>query len=94
MILRIATEGQYELKGAALQTLDEMDDAILAALEKSDAPGFQKALEQVLDLVRAEGTRLPDVSLMESDLILPPPDITLAQARALFTDYPRNLVNV
>ncbi|HHW10951.1 MAG TPA: hypothetical protein GXX29_13370 [Firmicutes bacterium] len=91
MIVRIATEGQYELKGPALAALDEMDDHILDAVEKNDSQAFEKALSEVLCHIRANGTRLPDSSLLESDLIMPPPDTTLEEARHLFADYPREL---
>lgn len=40
MIIRIATEGQYELKGEALQKLDDIDNDILIALEKGNATQF------------------------------------------------------
>jgi len=92
MIIRIATEGQYELKGEALQKLDDIDNDILAAIEKENAAQFRQALEQVLNLVRAQGIRLPDTVLKESDLILPPPDTSLEQARSLFADYPHHLL--
>lgn len=92
MIIRISTEGQYELRGEALARLDDMDDHMLDAISQSDAEAFHKAFATVLGLVRSEGTRLPDASLCESDLILPPPDITLEEAQDLFTDYPRQLL--
>ncbi|MGI6082796.1 MAG: PspA-associated protein PspAA [Limnochordia bacterium] len=92
MIIRIATEGQYELRGEALAKLDALDDLVLDAIAKSDAEAFEKSLNTVFSHVRSQGTRLPDNSLHESDLILPPPDTTLAEARELFADYPRDLL--
>ncbi|MGI6544632.1 MAG: PspA-associated protein PspAA [Limnochordia bacterium] len=92
MIIRIATEGQYELRGAALAELDDLDDAILAAIEQNQADQFQDALAKVVELIRTKGTRLPDASLQESDLILPPPDVSLNEARDMFTDYPQDLL--
>jgi hypothetical protein len=92
MIIRIATEGQYEVKGAALTKLDDMDNKVLAAIADSMPEAFKDALTQVLSFIRGEGTRLPDASLQESDLILPPPDITFEEARQLFADYPQDLV--
>jgi hypothetical protein len=91
VIIRISTEGQYELRGEALTKLDDMDNLVLDAVAKSDTEAFVKSLADVLSHVRSEGTRLPDTSLCESDLILPPPDISLEEARELFADYPRDL---
>jgi hypothetical protein len=92
VIVRIATEGQYELKGQALAQLDEMDNQVLDAISGNTAERFQEAFAQVLNLIRSAGTRLPDASLKESDLILPPPDTSFAEACELFADYPRDLL--
>ena len=37
-------------------------------------------------LVESEGSRLPDDYLGASDLVIPPPDLTLDEARELFTE--------
>jgi len=92
MIVRIATEGQYELRGQALDELDSADDALLDAIEAGDETAFARELTRVLEIVRTRGRRLADDELKESDLVLPPPDTTLEEARGLFRDYPRNLV--
>ena len=92
MIIRIATEGHDELRGEALARLDELDDLVLDAIAKNDAEAFEESLNAVFSHVRSQGTRLPDNSLHESDLILPPPDTTLDEARELFADYPRHLL--
>jgi hypothetical protein len=41
--------------------------------------------EQMLDLVRREGSPLGDDELEESDVILPPPDISFVEAGSEFT---------
>lgn len=92
MIVRIATEGQYELRGQALDELDSADDALLDAIEAGDEAAFARELAHVLEIVRTRGRRLGDDELEESDLVLPPPDTTLEEARELFRSYPRDLV--
>lgn len=91
MIIRIATEGQYKVKGSALARLDELDDAVLDAIEEGDEQAFAEALTAVVQLIRTEGEPLDDSDLEESDLIVPPPDTTLEEARELFVSYPRSL---
>jgi len=93
VIVRIATEGQYELGGEALARLDEADNALLEAVEAGDEEAFRRELGRVLELVRQLGRRLGDGELRESDLILPPPDMTLAEARQLLSGYPRDLLD-
>lgn len=92
MIIRISTEGQYELSGSALAHLDEEDNALLDAIEKGDEQAFQEHLSRVLEIIRTQGRRLDDRELRESDLVLPPPDTTLEEARHLFAGYPRDLL--
>jgi len=91
VIIRIATEGQYQLKGDALSKLDEIDNRLLDAIETGDEATFREALDAVLSLIRSEGQRLSDTELKESDLIVAPPDTTLEEARDLFAGYPRDL---
>ncbi len=92
MIIRISTEGQYELSGAALAHLDQEDDALLDAVAKGDESAFHEHLTRVLQIVRTQGRRLDDRELRESDLVLPPPDTTLEEARELLAGYPRELL--
>ncbi len=92
MIIRIATEGQYKLSGDTLAELDRLDDHLLDAIADNNAANFDSNFREVLALIRGQGTKLLDTELMESDLILPAPDITLEEARELFAAYPRELV--
>lgn len=92
MIIRILTEGQYRVENEALSELDRLDDELLDAVAEGDAEEFHKRFQEVLALIRGRGTKVPDTELVESDLILPAPDTTLAEARELFDHYPRNLL--
>ena len=85
MIVRIATEGQYELGGDDEATLNELDSQAVAACQGTDEQQFQDVFGRLLDFVRTHGQALRDDSLEASNLILPPPDTTLEEARAEFT---------
>lgn len=91
MIIRIQGEGQYELTGDALAQLDEIDNSVLEAIDAGDEKGFKEALGSVLAHIRGNGRRLADTELKQSDIIVPPGDISLADARTLLADYPREL---
>ncbi len=84
MIIRITTEGQYNLPGSFVDRLNEIDNQLVDAVEAADRSGFGGLLAQMLDLVREHGSPLPVDELVESDLILPAPDITLEEAQVLF----------
>ena len=85
MIVRIATESQYRLPEDDAETLNELDNDAVAAVEAGDEDRFHEVFEQMLDLVRRAGTPLDDDELEESDVILPPPDISFVEAAEEFT---------
>ena len=84
MIVRISSEGQYNLPGSYIDRLNEIDNALVEAVEAEDQTAFETLLKQMLDLVREHGEPVPVEELLESDLILPEPDLTLREAEELF----------
>ncbi len=84
MIVRIMTEGQYMLPGSYIDRLNAIDDKIVDFVAKGDGKNFDVHLKKMLDLVRQKGKPVPWDELMESDLVLPQPDITLEEAKKLF----------
>ena len=86
MIVRILGEGQWELADAHLEPLNALDAAVEQAIEAGDHPAFTQGLVALLDVVRQQGTRLEDDSLVDSDVILPMSDATLEEVQALLTD--------
>jgi hypothetical protein len=85
VIVRIATEGQYRLPDDDADRLNELDNEVVAAVEAGDEDRFHELFEQMLDLVRSDGHELDDDELEESDVILPPPDISFIEAAEEFT---------
>ena len=86
MIVRILGEGQFDVPDSELDRLNELDSRVEAAVEKGDNGAFVAALAELLDSVRAAGQPLPDDSLEDSDLILPPGDATIDEVRELLED--------
>lgn len=84
MIVRITNEGQYNLPGAYIDELNNIDNELVEAVEAEDDPAFQALLAKMLGLVRDHGSPVPIDELVESDLILPEPDLTLIEAEELF----------
>jgi hypothetical protein len=86
MIVRILGEGQWELSDEQLGSLNELDSAVESAVDGGDEDTFRQSLEALLDAVRSTGVPLPDESLEDSDLILPPSDATIDEVRELLND--------
>ena len=85
MIVRIATEGQYELPDEDADRLNDLDNEVVAAVEAGDEERFHELFEQMLDLVRTDGQALEEDDLEGSDVILPPPDLSFDEAKNEFT---------
>jgi hypothetical protein len=86
VIVRIALEGQYRLAENQLPRLHELDAEVVAAAASADAELFERRFAELLDFVRT-GELLDDAHLGPSDAILPPPDVSLAEAtRELSTE--------
>jgi hypothetical protein len=85
MIVRVSGEGQFRLPDEDATRLNELDNEAVAAADSGDERGFRELWEQMLALVEADGEALPDDELVESDVILPPRDITFEEARAEFS---------
>jgi hypothetical protein len=87
MIVRVSTEGQYEIEDGALERMHKLDDSCQAAVEASDGERFHACYEKLLELIRSEGSELDDADLRGSDLTLPPPDITIEEAQSEFSAH-------
>ena len=85
MIVRISGEGQYELPDSDAERLNELDNRAVSAAEQGDEATFYELWAQMLELVKTDGSELSGDELMESDVILPPRDISFAEAQGEFT---------
>ena len=85
MIVRIAGEGQFHLPDEDAQRLNQLDNEAVSAVEAGNRERFQELWGQMLDLVASDGHGLDDDELSESDVILPPRNVSFEEACAEFT---------
>jgi PspAA-like protein len=85
MIVRVSGEGQYRLPDEDAARLNELDNRAVSAVESGDETGFRELWSQMLEIVEADGSPLDDDELVESDVILPPRDISFEEARGEFS---------
>ena len=85
MIVRIATEGQFEVGQADYDAINELDNQAVEAVEAGDEARFREIFAQLIEMVRSKGRKLGDDELRHSDVILPPEDISFSEASAEFT---------
>ena len=86
MIVRLMADGQYRVDDSIREELNQLDDRAVTALEADDEPTLDGVLDEMAQLVRDRGERLPDEDLSPSDLIIPPSDLTLEETRRLFSE--------
>ena len=83
MIVRIMGEGQFEVPDSLVDRLNELDNAVLTALDSGDEADFRVSLDALLAAVRAGGTAVKHDVLLPSDANLPFEGATVDEVRKL-----------
>jgi chromosome condensin MukBEF complex kleisin-like MukF subunit len=83
MIVRLMGEGQWRVEPDVAQRLNELDDRVSEAVNAGDQSALAERLREMGDLVRSQGTKLPDEDLSPSEAIVPPEDLSLDEAKQL-----------
>ena len=86
MIVRIMGEGQFEVPDTLVDHLNQLDNAVLAALDSSDEADFRVSLAALLAAVRAGGTPVAHDQLVPSEATLPFEEATVDEVKALLHD--------
>ena len=84
MIIRISSEGQYRLPSSYLDQINSIDNQIVDAIASDDRERFAALFQDLLELVRTHGEPVDQDELVESQVVLPPPDTTFDEAAELF----------
>ena len=84
MIVRIASEGQFEIADGLADELNALDNRCVEVVDAGDEQGFHAAYDAMLRFVRDNGTELEAHELVGSSLILPPADLSFAEAGEQF----------
>jgi hypothetical protein len=78
-------DGQFRVDDGVVETLNELDAQGAQAVETGDEENLRRVLELMAQTVREHGDPLPHDDLSASDLIIPPDDLSLEEARELFS---------
>jgi hypothetical protein len=85
VIVRLMGEAQFRAPEELAAELNELDNQAVDAVERGDEQKLRELLDQMGQAVRERGERLDDADLSSSDLIVPPADLSLEEARDLFS---------
>jgi len=84
-VVRILESGQFRLDDAEVSRLNELDNAVAAAVAAGDEAGFESAFGALIAHVRGQGSAVPDGEIVTSDHVLPAENTTLEEAREAFS---------
>jgi hypothetical protein len=82
MIVRVLGVGQYRLDDSDMTAVEEADGAVEAAIAAKDDAAFTAALAGLVETIQRVGDAVGDDEFIPSDVIVPDPDTTLADAAA------------
>jgi chromosome condensin MukBEF complex kleisin-like MukF subunit len=85
MIVRVMGEGQWRVDGDLQERLNALDDEVAHAVEAGDEETMRAKLRELAEMVKSNGTKLPDEDLSPSEAIVPPDDLSLEEARELLS---------
>ncbi len=84
MIVRILNDNQYIMPSLYYEEINALDNAIVRSIASNDREGFRHSYDLLIELVKKNGMPMDPYTIKESDLILPPSDMTFEEARKLF----------
>ncbi len=84
MIIRIMGVGQFNVKSSLFDELNKIDNKIVEAVQKHDEKKYKKLLGDLISTIEHEGKPIDEKELVESDIIVPPRDMTLQEAHDVF----------
>lgn len=84
MIVRIMGDKQYRMDSCFLDDMNSIDNQIVSHIDKGDVEAYKKDLSRLVSLVRAQGEPLGAENIAISDIVVPPEDLSLEEARRVF----------
>ena len=87
MIVRIMGQGQYNVDNTLVKQLNAIDNRIINHISGEDKDGFREDLAELISLVRDKGVLLDPAKIVQSDIIVPPEDLTFDEASLIFKGH-------
>lgn len=84
MIIRILNENQYIVPSVYFDEINKIDNEIVECIARDNIEGFKKLYTKLIEMVRKNGVPMDPHTIRESDLIIPPADLTFDEAKDIF----------
>lgn len=86
MIARILGIGQFKLDDRHLDSLNKVDNEIVEHVSKGNQKEFRKDLAKLISIIKKQGKPLDPAEIIPSDIIVPPEDMSFAEAKSIFSE--------
>lgn len=84
MIVRLMGEGQYEIDKKHVDEINKIDNDLVKIVNQGDEKTFKVEFKKLTDTVRKYGKPLSNDILKPSEVIIPPSDISIEDAKKIF----------
>ena len=87
-IVRLMGHGQFTVNSDTLKRLNEIDSSLVQLITNErfpDAAEFKRLLSQLNEIVQNNSEPLDPKEIIQSDIILPSTDLSIEEAKKLFT---------
>ena len=85
MIIRIMGEGQYRIDSCFLDQLNAIDNRIVEHVSRGALMEFKNDLAELIHIIKVKGEPVDPKEIAQSDIIVPPHDLTFEEARRIFS---------
>lgn len=85
MIIRILGIGQFKLDDRHIDILNKIDNQIVEHVSKGREKEFRADLAKIISMIQEKGEAMDPAEIISSDIIVPPEDMTLDEARQVFS---------
>ena len=85
MIIRILGIGQFKLDDRHIDSLNKIDNQIVEHVSKGRQKEFLADLARIISMIQESGDAIDPAEIISSDIIVPPEDMTLDEARQVFS---------
>jgi hypothetical protein len=95
IIVRVSGQGQFKVNREILDRINDIDNSIVNLLENTDTDVDDNSIKvkqkelkekviEIINLIRTNGMPLDDKEIIQSQIMIPNPDISVDEAKRIF----------
>jgi hypothetical protein len=95
IIVRVSGQGQFKVNRETLDRINHIDNSIVSLFEnidtdvddnsiKSNQKELKEKIIEIINLIKTNGMSLDDKEIIQSQIMIPNPDISIDKAKMIF----------